>query len=89
MRAEADTRVRGLRIALVCPYTWTTPGGVQTHVAGLAAELRARGAEVDVLAPADGPVEEPGFLPLGRSLGFRWQGTVCDTHLTVPSTPSV
>ena len=66
----------------MCPYAWTTPGGVQTHVAGLAAHLRSRGARVDVLAPADGPVEEPGFVPLGRSLGFRWQGTVTRVTLT-------
>jgi phosphatidyl-myo-inositol alpha-mannosyltransferase len=76
MRGGEPTWLRGRRIALVCPYTWTTPGGVQTHVAGLAAHLRSRGAEVDVLAPADGRVEEPGFVALGRSLGFRWQGTV-------------
>jgi phosphatidylinositol alpha-mannosyltransferase len=31
---------------------------------------------VDVLAPADGSVAEPGFVALGPSLGFRWQGTV-------------
>lgn len=66
----------------MCPYAWTTPGGVQTHVAGLAAHLRSRGGRVDVLAPADGPVDEPGFVPLGRSLGFRWQGTVTRVTLT-------
>jgi phosphatidyl-myo-inositol alpha-mannosyltransferase len=76
MSADESTPFRGRRIALVCPYAWTTPGGVQTHVAGLAAHLRSRGAEVDVLAPADGPVNEPRFVALGRSLGFRWQGTV-------------
>jgi phosphatidyl-myo-inositol alpha-mannosyltransferase len=74
-RAES-TPFRRRRIALVCPYAWTTPGGVQTHVAGLATHLRSRGAEVEVLAPADGPVDEAGLVPLGRSLGFRWQGTV-------------
>ena len=76
MRGDGTTGLRGRRIALVCPYSWTTPGGVQTHVAGLASHLRSRGADVDVLAPADRPVDEPGFMPLGRSLGFRWQGTV-------------
>jgi phosphatidyl-myo-inositol alpha-mannosyltransferase len=76
MRQGEESQLRGRRCALVCPYSWTTPGGVQTHVAGLAQELRARGAQVDVLAPADGPVNEPGFVPLGRSLGFSWQGTV-------------
>jgi phosphatidylinositol alpha-mannosyltransferase len=74
--------VAGLRVALVCPYAWTTPGGVQTHVAGLAAELRRRGAQVDVLAPADGPVDLPGFVPLGGSLGFSWQGTVTRVALS-------
>jgi phosphatidylinositol alpha-mannosyltransferase len=76
MPRDESTLFRGRRIALVCPYSWTTPGGVQTHVAGLSSHLRSRGAEVDVLAPADGRVDEPGFVPLGRSLGFRWQGTV-------------
>jgi phosphatidyl-myo-inositol alpha-mannosyltransferase len=66
----------------VCPYAWSTPGGVQTHVAGLASYLRSRGARVDVLAPANGPVDEPGFVPLGRSLGFRWQGTVTRVALS-------
>jgi phosphatidyl-myo-inositol alpha-mannosyltransferase len=74
--------LRGRRLALVCPYTWTTPGGVQTHVAGLAAHLRSRGADVDVLAPADGSVEEPRFVPLGRSLGFSWQGTITRVALS-------
>lgn len=74
---EGDgTHLRGRKVALVCPYAWTTPGGVQTHVAGLASYLRSRGAVVDVLAPADGPVAEPGFVALGRSVGFSWQGTV-------------
>jgi phosphatidyl-myo-inositol alpha-mannosyltransferase len=56
MNGDESSQLRGRRIALVCPYSWTTPGGVQTHVAGLAAHLRSRGAEVDVFAPADGPV---------------------------------
>jgi phosphatidyl-myo-inositol alpha-mannosyltransferase len=59
-----------MRVALVCPYTWTVPGGVQAHVAGLARALRARGHEVDVLAPADGPVDFPGFVALGRSIAI-------------------
>jgi phosphatidylinositol alpha-mannosyltransferase len=74
--------LHGISIALVCPYAWTTPGGVQTHVAGLAAELRRRGAVVDVLAPADGPVDVPRFVSLGRSIGFTWQGTVTRVTLT-------
>lgn len=58
----------GLRAALVCPYSWSHPGGVQAHVAGLARALRARGLEVEIVAPADGPVDVPGFVPVGRSV---------------------
>jgi len=42
-----------MRIALVCPYSCTVPGGVQTQVLGLARALRSRGDEVAVVGPAD------------------------------------
>jgi len=64
----------GVRVALVCPYSWSVPGGVQSHVAGLAAELRRRGHEADVLAPADGPA--PGVRALGRSVPIPDNGSV-------------
>lgn len=51
----------------MCPYSWSVPGGVQSHVAGLARTLVARGHEVDVIAPADGPVDFPGFVAVGGS----------------------
>ena len=74
-----------LRIALVCPYSWSFPGGVQTHVAGLARALRARRADVDIVAPADGPVDEPGFVPLGRSVAIPDNGSVTRITLTPAS----
>ena len=43
-----------MRVALVCPYSCTVPGGVQTQVLGLARALGARGDSVAVIAPADG-----------------------------------
>jgi phosphatidylinositol alpha-mannosyltransferase len=64
-----------VRIALVCPYSWTVPGGVQSHVLGLAQALRERGHEADILAPADGPVDLPGFVAVGRSLPIRDNGS--------------
>jgi phosphatidylinositol alpha-mannosyltransferase len=67
---------RGPRVALVCPHSWTVPGGIQAHVAGLARTLRARGVVVDVLAPADGPVDLPGFVNLGRTIGIPDNGSV-------------
>jgi phosphatidyl-myo-inositol alpha-mannosyltransferase len=42
-----------VRVGLICPYSYTYPGGVLTHVEALANELRGRGHEVRVLAPVD------------------------------------
>jgi phosphatidylinositol alpha-mannosyltransferase len=42
-----------VKIALVCPYTLARPGGVRSHIGGLGVALRARGHNVDVIAPSD------------------------------------
>jgi phosphatidyl-myo-inositol alpha-mannosyltransferase len=63
-------------IGLVCPYEWTVPGGVGNHVRALAGELRRAGHRVDVLAPAERPVAEPGFVGLGGSLAVPYNGSV-------------
>lgn len=65
-----------LRIAMVCPYSVTVPGGVQAQVLGLARELRRMGHEVRVLAPCDGPPPEPFVTPLGNSLPTSANGSV-------------
>ena len=41
-----------LRICLVTPFAWSQPHDVNEHVAGIAAELRALGHTVTVLAPS-------------------------------------
>ncbi len=69
-----------MRIALVCPYAWDRPGGVQVHVGQLARELRARGHRVAVLAP--GGREGPGIVSVGRVVGIRYQGTVAPVCLS-------
>ena len=44
-----------MRVALVCPYAWDRPGGVQSHVRSLASALATAGHDVGVVAPlADG-----------------------------------
>jgi phosphatidylinositol alpha-mannosyltransferase len=64
-----------VRVVIVCPYSWTTPGGVGYHVANLAERLRTRGHEVRVLTPADGEVE-PGVWSVGRSFPVPFNGSV-------------
>src|SRR5919204_1575250 len=43
----------GLRVCLVTPFAWSQPHDVNEHVAGIAAELRALGHAVTVLAPSN------------------------------------
>jgi glycosyltransferase involved in cell wall biosynthesis len=43
----------GLRVCLVTPFAWSQPHDVNEHVEGVAAELRALGHEVTILAPSN------------------------------------
>ncbi len=65
-----------VRIGMFSPYSLTLPGGVQGQVLGLARALRARGHEVRVLGPCDGPPPEAGVTPLGNSLPTAANGSV-------------
>jgi phosphatidyl-myo-inositol alpha-mannosyltransferase len=66
----------GVRVALVCPYSLSLPGGVQGQVLGLARSLRAMGHVTRVLAPCDGPPPDGGVTPLGRSVPLATNGSV-------------
>lgn len=81
---------RALRVALVCPYSLSRPGGVQGQVVGLARALREAGHETVVLAPVDGPLEVPGLEPedlvtLGRSIPVPANGSVAPISLSPSS----
>jgi phosphatidylinositol alpha-mannosyltransferase len=65
-----------MKVGIVCPYEWTVPGGVSGHVRALADELRRRGHRVEVLAPAERPVAEDGFVGLGGSVPLPYNGSV-------------
>ena len=80
-----------MRIAIVTPYSWTYPGGVNLHVEALAGELITRGHEVRVLAPWDEPGRmtkilhrgapetraRPDYLtPVGQTIGIGANGAV-------------
>lgn len=65
-----------MRIALVCPYSLTIPGGVQEQVLGLARSLRSLGHPTRVLGPCDGPPPDPGVIPLGVSVPLAANGSV-------------
>lgn len=65
-----------MRVVLVCPYSLSTPGGVQGQVLGLAHSLRRRGVDARVLGPCDGPPPEPGIVGVGRSKEVESNGSM-------------
>lgn len=50
-----------MKIALVCPYSLSWPGGVQAHVVSLAMALSRRGHRVIVVGPLDGRPAYPSL----------------------------
>lgn len=77
----------GLRIGLVCPYSFDAPGGVQNHVLGLAGYLMAHGHDPHILAPGehvppgyegDGDPAGSGahFTSAGAAVPVRYNGSV-------------
>lgn len=73
-----------MRVAQVCPYSLTVPGGVQGQVLALARSLRAMGHETRVLAPCDGPPPDAGVTPLGDSIPFATNGSVAPLAPDLP-----
>ena len=66
-----------MRIGIVSPYSFDTPGGVQFHIRDLAQELRQRGHYVSVLAPADENTELPdGVTSAGKAIALPYNGSV-------------
>ena len=70
-----------MKIAMVSPYDFAWPGGVNSHVVQLSAELRNRGHEVAVIAPhspsksqIDNRLEHR-FIPMGRSVPLSAGGS--------------
>ncbi|MEI8057845.1 MAG: glycosyltransferase family 4 protein [Actinomycetes bacterium] len=65
-----------MRVGIVCPYDWSTPGGVQVHVRDLAVALLRLGHEVSVLAPADDDSELPDYVvSSGRPISLSYNGS--------------
>lgn len=79
-----DAPPEGLRIAMVCPYDLSRPGGVQGQALGLARALRRRGHQVVVVAPDDRPHGwSTGHVYVtGRSVGVTSNGSVAPVSVS-------
>ena len=75
---NANSAGRALRIGIVSPYGWDTPGGVQVHIKELTQHLLAQGHEVSVIAPVsdEDAVLEPWLVSAGRPLAIPFNGSV-------------
>ncbi|HEU5486489.1 MAG TPA: glycosyltransferase family 4 protein, partial [Microlunatus sp.] len=68
----------GLRVGLVCPYSFDRPGGVQNHVLGLARALGELGHRAEILAPGDLDPDHRSisFTSAGPALPVPYNGSV-------------
>lgn len=64
-----------MRIALVCPYAWDDPGGVQVHVRDLAERLLSRRHDVVVLTPARHLPSQPWVVPVGAPVDIPYNAS--------------
>ena len=64
-----------MRIALVCPYDWVVPGGVQVHVRELADHLRARGHDVVSVTPSSRRLPDETVVVVGRPAPIPYNGS--------------
>lgn len=66
-----------MKVGIVCPYAWSTPGGVQAHIGDFAVELARRGHEVSVLAPGGEDDEVPPYVvKAGKPVAVPYNGSV-------------
>ncbi len=72
-----------MKIALVCPYDLSYPGGVQNHVMDLALGLRARGHEVTIIAPASRDNSRDGLFSVGKGVPVRVPGSATVSRVSL------
>jgi phosphatidylinositol alpha-mannosyltransferase len=84
-----ETRA-AMKIALVSPYDWSVPGGVNSHCAHLRSEFTERGHEVRIVAPASKDVDEPDVITIGkRPITLPVSGSVARISLSLTLGPPV
>ena len=72
-----------MRVALVSPYSWSHPGGVNNHLEGLGTELLGHGHEVTIIAPGSGTVPAGiEFVSAGMPVPVRANGSVARLALS-------
>lgn len=64
-----------MKIAELCPYSLSVPGGVQGQVIALTRAMRRLGHEVEIIAPCDDLPSTESVRNIGRSIRFPANGS--------------
>ena len=79
-----------MKIALVSPYDFSYPGGVNIHVSSLSHQFTKMGHETKIIAPASGSVGyDSGFIRIGRTIPVPAGGTICRVSVSLRLGPKI
>jgi phosphatidylinositol alpha-mannosyltransferase len=81
-----------MKIALVSPYDFAVPGGVNNHIEHLRDNFLRLGQEVRIIAPSSRPSshkQEDRVIPIGRAVGIPAAGSVARVTLSLRLAPKV
>jgi phosphatidylinositol alpha-mannosyltransferase len=70
--------MKKIKIGMVCPYGWDSPGGVQTHIRELTRHLLDEGHQVSVFAPVtnEESIQEDWLVNAGKPISIPVNGSV-------------
>ena len=74
-----------MKILQVCPYDFSRPGGVKTHISGLTKALRANGHDVKIIVPnqSASQTNDSGIYSFGRNMSLPFGGTKIDLNVCI------
>ena len=79
-----------MKIALVSPYDWSVPGGVNSHCAHLRDQFKEAGHDVRIAAPASRVIDDPDVITIGkRPLSLPVSGSLARISLSLTLAPAV
>ncbi|WP_421872883.1 glycosyltransferase family 4 protein [Marinoscillum sp.] len=71
-----------MKIAQVCPYDFSRPGGVKNHIESLSRHLRMGGHEVKIITPFP-DTNQPGVYHFGSNRSLNIGGTKIDVNIAL------